>query len=145
MDVFGYGREESLIRDLINKFNNNRIRLLGSVENKILIEKMNNYNIFISTSEIEGSPKALLEAMGAGLLIIAMRCQGNNELIENGINGFIFENSNQLKEIIKKIRSLNENQIKSIINSNYNKVKIQHSLQSHSKNEIGLANDLLKK
>ena len=145
LDIFGIGKQESYIRDLIEKYDDNRIRLLGSIDNKSLIKEMENYNIFISTSEIEGSPKALLEAMGSGLLIIARRCSGNSELIKNGVNGFLFDNINQLKDIIENIKSLDQNQIKNMIFLNYKKVKSEHDLEKFAKKEINLANSLLSK
>ena len=72
----------------------------------------------------EGSPKSLLEGMGSGLLIICRRCAGNNELIKNGVNGFLFDNTDQLNNIINNIKSLNKNQIKDILSYNYKKVKL---------------------
>ena len=145
LDIFGIGKQESYIRNLIEKYDDNRIRLLGSIDNKSLIKEMENYNIFISTSEIEGSPKALLEAMGSGLLIIARRCSGNSELIKDGVNGFLFDNINQLKDIIENIKSLDQNKIKNMIFLNYKKVKSEHDLEKFAKKEINLVNSLLSK
>tara|TARA_B100000212_G_scaffold342211_1_gene328234 strand:- start:751 stop:1953 length:1203 start_codon:yes stop_codon:yes gene_type:complete len=145
LDIFGSGKEEVSIRNLISNINNNRIRLLGSLDNKSLISKMNNYNVLISTSEIEGSPKSLLEGMGSGLLIICRRCAGNNELIKNGINGFLFNDTNQLKNILNNIKSLNKNQIKDMLSYNYKKVKTEHSLSNFASKEINLANEMISK
>ena len=46
------------------------------------------YNVLISPSEIEGTPKVILEAMASGLIVVARNCCGNRELIKNNKNGF---------------------------------------------------------
>ena len=143
LDIVGAGKEEVSIRNLIKNSDNNRIRLLGSLNNKSLIRKMKNYDMLISTSEIEGSPKSLLEGMGSGLLIICRRCAGNNELIKNGVNGFLFDNTDQLNNIINNIKSLNKNQIKDMLSYNYKKVKTEHSLSNFALKEINLANEMI--
>ena len=44
------------------------------------------------TSEREGFPNAVLEALEAGLPTVMFKChEGLNELIQDGINGFLIE------------------------------------------------------
>ena len=42
--------------------------------------------MFINFSDYEGNPKAVLEAMACGCLVICSNVRGNNEIIK--INGF---------------------------------------------------------
>jgi glycosyltransferase EpsD len=41
----------------------------------------------------EGLPVALVEAMGSGLAVICSRIRGNTDLIEDGVEGMIAENT----------------------------------------------------
>ena len=48
------------------------------------------YDLYLLTSDYEGMPNSLMEAMGAGLPCIATDCPtGPSELIEDGKSGFL--------------------------------------------------------
>ncbi|MGC9337292.1 MAG: glycosyltransferase family 4 protein [Candidatus Cloacimonadia bacterium] len=49
------------------------------------------FDIFILYSSWEGLPLSILEAMSFGKPIIASNIKGNNELVENGVNGILIE------------------------------------------------------
>ena len=46
-------------------------------------------DVFVFPSYREGLPVALMEAMAAGVPIVASRIRGNVDLIEDGVNGFL--------------------------------------------------------
>ena len=46
-------------------------------------------------SDYEGNSKTILEALGSGCIVIASNIPNNLEIISNGSNGFIFENSKE--------------------------------------------------
>ena len=46
-------------------------------------------DVFVFPSYREGLPVALMEAMVAGVPIVASRIRGNVDLIEDGVNGFL--------------------------------------------------------
>lgn len=46
-------------------------------------------DVFLHTSYQEGLPVAVMEAMAAGVPIVASRIRGNVDLIEDGVNGFL--------------------------------------------------------
>jgi glycosyltransferase involved in cell wall biosynthesis len=45
--------------------------------------------VYAHTSAYEGLPRVLIEASAAGLPLVAMDAVGVNELIENGVNGYL--------------------------------------------------------
>ncbi|ULC59753.1 glycosyltransferase [Flaviramulus sp. BrNp1-15] len=61
--------------------------------------------IFLSTSRGEGLPLTLLEAESLGIPIVATNVIGNNEVVVEGFNGYLFEEGNleQVKELLKKL------------------------------------------
>jgi len=66
-----------------------RVRFLGFVENARLESLYAQTDIFVLASVAESCSMALLEAMAAGLPVIATRVGGNVELIEDGYNGLL--------------------------------------------------------
>ena len=58
-------------------------------------------DIYLSTSRWEGLPYALIEAQSLGIPIVATNVVGNNEVVENGKNGFLFEDARQACRDIK--------------------------------------------
>ena len=45
--------------------------------------------VFVMPSRYEGFPNALLEGMAAGLPVVCTACGGSDELVDNGVSGFI--------------------------------------------------------
>ena len=78
---------------------NNRIINLGKLEKNILIEFLYNCDYLISSSKTEGKPFTIVEAFNVGLPVIHSNINGINEMIFNGINGFLFnfENYDKVK------------------------------------------------
>jgi glycosyltransferase involved in cell wall biosynthesis len=87
LELYGTGEDESIIRDLIGQSNN--INLCGMTKN--VVAAIQNAAMFVLTSDYEGIPNALLEAMSLGVPCISTDCSpgGAAMLIENGINGLL--------------------------------------------------------
>lgn len=65
-------------------------------------------DIGISSSKQEGLGINLTESMFCGLPVVATIDRGHKEMIQNGINGFLFEQNNQ-KQFVERIVKLYEN------------------------------------
>lgn len=81
----------------------NKIGELGLQENVILtgyrldVDKLLKIaDLCVATSKREGLPINLVESALAGLPILAKNSRGHTEVVENGVNGFIFETENEL-------------------------------------------------
>ncbi|MBR3138437.1 glycosyltransferase family 4 protein [Candidatus Saccharibacteria bacterium] len=91
LKIFGHGPLEKELSDYIKR--------LGMVD-KIMIHKpvedikkeLSESRIFVMTSDYEGMPNALMEAMACGLPCISTDCPcgGPRELIKDGVNGILF-------------------------------------------------------
>lgn len=104
--IYGEGTLRSRLEDKIKELNmQNRIFLPGTVDN--IAEKIENAKLFIMTSNYEGMPNALMEAMALGLICISTDCPcgGPRYLIDDKKNGFLFKVNDKvvLNKIIKKV------------------------------------------
>lgn len=121
-----YG-EGSLRTKLENKIKNmgmqDKILLPGVVDD--IPSKIEKAKLFAMTSNYEGMPNALMEAMALGLPCISTDCPcgGPRYLIENNINGRLFEvnNIDELKKNISFI--INHPDISSKIGENATKIR----------------------
>lgn len=91
--IAGDGSQKEEIESLIDKLNlNDNVQLLGVVSDipKILDQS----NLYVQPSRQEGLSNSVLEAMSAGLPIIATRVSGNEDIIRDGENGILVEPEN---------------------------------------------------
>ncbi len=93
------GRMENRIREFHLTEN---VSILGTVPN--VAEFLQLSDIFIHSSKGEGCSNAILEAMAAGIPIIASNTGGTSEIVNAG-NGFLFEYGNflELKDLLKTL------------------------------------------
>src|SRR5690606_7316151 len=62
-------------------------------------------DVYISTSLIEGLPVTLIEAQLCGLPVLASNVVGNNEIVIDGKNGYLFDLDN-IDQFIEKAQKL---------------------------------------
>ncbi len=110
LDIYGDGPDAQLIQSEINNSKlNDYVTLKGRTSNILEIEKK--YDAFLMTSNYEGFPNALLEAMAIGLPVFSTNCKtGPKNLINNNINGILIDAFDP--EAIAKIIYDNNNQEK---------------------------------
>lgn len=104
--IFGTnGLRKELEREINNLGLQNFVFLPGFAKTE---EIMNLTDIFVMSSLWEGLSIVLLEAMDAGKPIVATKVSGANEVIEDGVNGFLVPIKNPLalaEKIIKLIQN----------------------------------------
>ncbi len=94
-------------------FNQRKVEVIyrnAFLENKILLQKLGACLLYIGNSISDGMPNSLLESMGMGVFPIQSN-PGNvtQEVIKNGVNGFLIENPNDVEAIAVLIRTAIEN------------------------------------
>lgn len=103
--IYGDGELRNDLNELIKfKGMENRIFLPGVIKDTIKIN--NDAQLFILSSDFEGFPNVLLEAMANGIPVIASNVFSGTVkmLIEDNKNGYLFEpgNENELTQVIEK-------------------------------------------
>jgi len=92
IDIYGEGKDVYTLQQQIKKNDVERlIHLKGfSMNPQKILPK---YSIFILPSKFEGLPLAILEAIEAGLVVVASNVGGIPEIIEDGETGFLIDGS----------------------------------------------------
>ena len=122
----------------INKESKN-ILLLDWIPLEDKVPLYNSCDIFLLPSYDEGLPYSMIEAMAAGLPIIASNVGGIPEVVKNYENGFLIK-PGDIKEMVSKINYLIENEdvrLKMGIN-NKNLIKSNYSLDNNIKKIKGI-------
>lgn len=78
------------------------VKFLGLMKHDAVAEYYSNADAFVLPSLNEGMSNTMLEALAAGLPIVATNTGGTKELVKNGENGFIAETKNA-KDLAEKI------------------------------------------
>lgn len=107
----GDGDMEEEMREWIQKQNHQeKIHMLGFRNDASEIVGV--LDIYLSTALYEGLPYSMIEAMRAGVPIIATDTVGNNELVFEGVNGMMFPIGNVEKAVELIAIQLETNKIK---------------------------------
>ncbi|EOI00179.1 hypothetical protein UAW_00193 [Enterococcus haemoperoxidus ATCC BAA-382] len=104
----GTKKQEKIIKEMIVKNDlNDRIILLGALNENELAELYKNGKIFLSTSRWEGFGLSIVEAMTFGLPVISFDTTGPREIIGDDEFGIVIESFDILKmsEAVKKLLS----------------------------------------
>ena len=143
LDIFGEGSEKSKI---IKRIKTKRhISLKEPIPNKDLIKKYSEYQFYISTSDFEGNSKTLLEAMGAGCVVIVPNIKNNLELIKHNQTGILYDkHSDDLKKIINSVRK-NKELLKIISRNARDQILINNSLSKVVEFEVDIYKRILEK
>jgi len=105
--------------------NNNELHLFGPMQEKITLPAWINYHGPVSPGELiskwypvcsglitlsrhnEGMPQVMLEAMAAGVPIIASDLPAHRDIIINGISGYIVRDAQEFRNAIENLTSHN--------------------------------------
>lgn len=98
--LVGDGENRDQIESEIKSTNAGNILLTGFKENPL--DYIAASDVYFSTSRWEGLPYSLIEASMIGLPIVASNVVGNSEVVQNGLNGKLF-NFGDLKTAVNDI------------------------------------------
>ena len=115
LDIIGEGDNLEKIKLLTKELGlEDSVRFLGFMSHDEIMNALPTYSIHMFTSDNgEGWGVALNEGMASGCLCIANEKAGASKFLIDENSGFLFKNKNDLKEIVRKISLLKEEEIKS--------------------------------
>tara|TARA_A100001011_G_scaffold394798_1_gene488033 strand:+ start:1349 stop:2446 length:1098 start_codon:yes stop_codon:yes gene_type:complete len=122
LDIVGSGSLE----DELKFISSDNINFFGNLDFKDLDKLYSNYLFYISSSDFEGNPKSMLEAMSKGCIIIAPNQENISEIISHRVNGVLYTKKKNnilgiLNELIKDeqtMKKISKNAIDHTIKNN---------------------------
>ncbi len=113
-------------------------KTVHGVEEKISV--LQDCDIFVLPSKREGLPISLIESMGLGKIVISSKTDGGKEVINDGVNGFLFDtnDSDSLTSKIEQVLKMKTNELTKIQKN----ARIR-ALNFKSKNIIDKLNNLI--
>jgi len=106
--IYGEGTSRDELQKHIDELDlTEKIVLAGN--SKDVFNDIKDAKIFVLSSNYEGMPNSLIEAMCLGLPVISTRVSGTEELIEDGMNGFIID-VNSKEQLVYKLNKLLEDE-----------------------------------
>lgn len=88
--IIGDGPEKNKLADLIVRLGlGNRVEMTGSLPRAEVLRRMAEADVFVLNSGYEGFSHVLVEAMAAGVPVVASDRGGNPEIVRDGENGLL--------------------------------------------------------
>lgn len=109
LTIVGDGPERSLMTELMShEIERGFVRFLGTIPNEILLENLTHQDVIILTSEFEGLPITLLEAMSKGCIpVVSDIRSGVPNLVKDGVNGFCIK-VGEIKQFVRQLSRLQQ-------------------------------------
>ena len=90
LSIIGEGGEFNKLEGVIHELNlQNRVQLLGKIDNNKISQFLLTADIFIQASDYEGLPHSVLEAINYEVPILSTEVGGCKDLLNDGERGFI--------------------------------------------------------
>jgi glycosyltransferase involved in cell wall biosynthesis len=125
---FGKGKDKKLDEHLNSMPQNITVKMMGQKLNADVYDYYinNPIDIFINVSISEGIPVSIMEAMSAGIPIIATNVGGVSEIVQDKHNGFLLEKNFSINSSVEKIYQIIKEK-KTFSNNAYNTWKDYYS------------------
>ena len=126
--IFGVGQEEGRMKKLCGQLQIDKNVIFEGFQLDVH-KRVVDSDIYIISSNYEGMPNALMEAMAMGFPVVATDCYGGGprELITDGVNGLLTPIGNAEKMAERIIELIENDELKTSISDNAVKIRETHS------------------
>lgn len=92
--IYGQGPEKSKLERMIDRLDlSRRVFLMGLSDRKVIAQRMNKCHCFVLASQLETFGVAFIEALACGIPVIATKCGGPEDFIDDN-NGILIPVNN---------------------------------------------------
>ena len=92
--LVGDGSQHEQLKQQVETMGLQHVVFTGRVVNKEIYRYLDQADVMLSAPKVDNMPVSLIEAMNAGLLVISSRVGGVPYMVEDGVNGLLFESDN---------------------------------------------------
>jgi len=105
--LVGAGPEEKKIKNLVSERGiQSRVKIFPWLPRNKLMELMSRCSVFVLPSLFEAAnPVVVLEAMASAKPVIARANMGTVDIINHGVNGYLYNNDEELRKYLEKLLS----------------------------------------
>ena len=135
LNIVGDGSEINNLKLLVKKYElDKKINFIGKIENTKLNEYLKNADIFIQSSDYEGLPHSILEAMNFEIPILSTDVGGCSVLLNKGERGYIIPMPVSEVEISEGIRTIinNKDEARSKVKLAKNYLNQEHNFNTNA-------------
>ena len=133
VDIIGSGPLQNSLKEKAAS-KNLKVNFIGKINHEELLSFYANYKFYVLPSLYEGNPKTLIEAMGAGCIVIASDISNNTEIVSHNENGFIFDlSSSSFANLFTDISKLSNEDLKKIQTRGILNIENEYSLEKVKK------------
>ncbi len=138
--IIGGKQSEELMWQVYDLGLKNEIDLLGAVDYKEIMNYYKSHDMFLLPSLEEGIANVVLEAMANGIPVVSSDCGGMTEVLNDGVNGWVFTNMNtsSLVDKINLCLEMNAEQRKNMIQEAYKTIRNNHLLEKQIESMVNL-------
>jgi glycosyltransferase involved in cell wall biosynthesis len=143
--VVGDGPERETLLDFCRKIEvTHRVRFLGQRDD--VPRLLGAMDIFVLPSQFEGMPNAVMEAMNAGLPVVASDIPGTNELVIDGETGLLYPTGDTKALGIRLNRLLDDNVLRTKLGqAGQRRVRQEFSVERMVEGHVKLYRELLSR
>ena len=143
LDIIGQGTQKEALSKLKDELGLS-VNFINPMTNSELFNYYKKYRFFIISSKFEGNPKVLLEAMGAGCIVIGNKIDSIKELIIDKRDGFIFDFEVDTSDHFMNIIDEKFETLQLISETAHKKIVDNNSFDNYLNNEKSDYNGLIK-
>lgn len=152
--IVGDGSETEYLKSVCKQFGiNDRVRFSGEVAHSIMPEIYASCDMYVCSSDDSLMSMSVVEAISCGLPVLIKKDKEKYvyDMINDGVNGFVYTTQTDFIDKIKKLASFNSEQkksLKNLVRRSYNDIQNYHmarytvksyeqALKKKSSNNIG--------
>lgn len=129
LEIIGEGELRPELEDMVDRLNIHNSVVMQGISSEIL-KKLNESDIYVSTSDFEGLPVSVLEAMACGLPVVATKAGGIIDIVRQGYNGFLVEVGDMEGLVEAMTKLVLDTELRSKLGNNSRTLSLEYDIKS---------------